>query len=155
MEKAINRGTPLSELAAESLRKKTEALDRGQYSPIPHDLFRRLVPIAREYDKSNVHIAMLYTYLLSHVNGQPDNDRYMSAFPSVQRIADETGIGKNRIRRLCDVLEAVGLIKSAYDYTSNKRDKLYYPQYYSELSDGEIRARLDELYGHSPRSELA
>lgn len=141
-------------LASESLRRKTDCLERGYYAPIPHDLYRRIIPIAREYDKSNAHIAALYTYLLSLVNGQPDNDRYMSAFPSVQRIADETGIGRNRIRPLCDVLEAVGLVKSAFDYTSNKRDKLYYPQYYCELTDEEIRARLNELYGHSPRSEL-
>ncbi|WP_433943622.1 hypothetical protein [Paenibacillus sp. SN-8-1] len=141
-------------LASESARKKTESLDRGFYAPVPHDLFRRIVPIAREYDKSNVHIVALYTYLLSMVNGQPDNDRYMSAFPSVARIADETGIGRNRIKPLCGVLEAVGLVKSAYDYAGNKRDKLYYPQYYSELTDEEIRRNLTELYGHSLLSDL-
>lgn len=143
------------DLGYEAARRKSACLERGHYAPIPHDLFRRLVPIAREYDKGNVHMAALYTYLLALVNGQPDNDRYMSAFPSVQRIADETGIGRNRVKPLCDVLEAVGLVKSAMDYTSNKRDKLYYPQYYSELTDEVIRANLDDLYGHSPRSELA
>ncbi|AHV98998.1 hypothetical protein [Paenibacillus sabinae] len=141
-------------LAEEAAHKKSTCLDRGHYAPVPHDLFRRLIPIAREYDKGNVHMAALYTYLLAMVNGQPDNDRYMSAFPSVQRIADETGIGRNRIKPLCDVLEAVGLVKSAMDYTSNKRDKLYYPQYYSALTDEEIRANLDVLYGHSPESDL-
>lgn len=143
------------ELGHEASRRKSAFLDRGHYAPVPHDLFRRLIPIAREYDKSNAHIATVYTYLLSMVNGQPDNDRYMSAFPSVQRIADETGIGRNRVKPLCDVLEAVGLVKSAMDYTSNKRDKLYYPQYYSELTDEQIRGRLDVMYGHSPKSELA
>lgn len=143
------------DIGHEAARRKSACLDRGHYAPVPHDLFRRLVPIAREYDKSNAHIATVYTYLLSMVNGQHDNDRYMSAFPSVQRIADETGIGRNRIKPLCDVLEAVGLVKSAMDYTSNKRDKLYYPQYYSGLTDEQIRGRLDVLYGHSPRSELA
>lgn len=147
METTVNQGASFSELAAESLRKKSQVLERGHYTPVPHDLFRRIIPIAREYDKSNVHIATLYTYLLSLVNGQPDNDRYMSAFPSVQRIAEETGIGRNRVKPLADVLEAVGLVKVAYDYTSNKRDKLYYPQYYSDLTDAEIRARLDEIYG--------
>ncbi|WP_145412492.1 hypothetical protein [Paenibacillus xylanexedens] len=141
-------------LAQEAEFKKARCLERGHYAPVPHDLFRRIVPIAREYDKSNVHIAALYVYLLSMVNGQPDNDRYMSAFPSVQRIADETGIGRNRIKPLCSVLEAVGLVKSAYDYAGNKRDKLYYPQYYSELTDEEMRARLAELYGHSLLSDL-
>lgn len=143
------------ELGHEAARRKSAFLDRGHYAPVPHDLFRRLIPIAREYGKSNAHIATVYTYLLSMVNGQTDNDRYMSAFPSVQRIADETGIGRNRVKPLCDVLEAVGLVKSAMDYTSNKRDKLYYPQYYSDLTDEQIRSRLDVMYGHSPRSELA
>jgi hypothetical protein len=143
------------DLGHEAARRKSAFLDRGHYAPVPHDLFRRLIPIAREYDKSNAHIATVYTYLLSMVNGQTDNDRYMSAFPSVQRIADETGIGRNRIKPLCDVLEAVGLVKSAMDYTSNKRDKLYYLQYYSDLTDEQIRAKLDVMYGHSPRSELA
>lgn len=143
------------ELGYEAARRKSACLERGHYAPVPHDLFRRLIPIAREYDKSNAHIATVYTYLLSMVNGQTDNDRYMSAFPSVQRIADETGIGRNRIKPLCDVLEAVGLVKSAMDYTSNKRDKLYYLQYYCDLTDEQIRAKLDVMYGHSPRSELA
>ncbi|WP_412675287.1 helix-turn-helix domain-containing protein [Bacillus nakamurai] len=119
-------------------------------APIPHDLWRRLVPIAREYEKGNGAIAQLYTYLLAHVNGKPDNDRYMSAFPSVEKIAEDTGIGRNRIARLANVLEAVGLLKTAYDYASNKREKLYYPQYYSALSDAEIRRRLDDIYGQSP-----
>lgn len=147
-------GKQFRDIGHEAARRKSSFLDRGHYAPVPHDLFRRIVPIAREYDKSNAHIATIYTYLLSMVNGQQDNDRYMSAFPSVQRIADDTGIGRNRIKPLCDVLEAVGLVKSAMDYTSNKRDKLYYPQYYSELTDEQIRAKLDVLYGHSPESEL-
>ncbi|MGG3428334.1 helix-turn-helix domain-containing protein, partial [Bacillus licheniformis] len=100
--------------------------------------------------KGNGAIAQLYTYLLAHVNGRPNNDRYMSAFPSTDRIAEETGIGRNRIARLAKVLEAVGLLKSAYDYTLSRRNKLYYPQYYSDLSDEEIRRRLDKLYGQSP-----
>lgn len=137
----------LSRLAAEAERKKSACLARGKTSPFPHDLFRRIVPIAREFDKSNADIALLYTYLLTNVNGDRENDRYMSAFTSVQRIADDTGIGRNRVAKLASVLEAVGLLKTAYDYTSNKREKLYYPQYYSELTDEEMRERLADLYG--------
>ncbi|QHA36866.1 hypothetical protein D5E69_14280 [Rossellomorea marisflavi] len=128
------------------------------YAPVPHDLYRRLVPIAREYQKSNVDIVPLYTYLLSNVNGRRDNDRYMSAFTSVERIAADTGIGRNRIAKLSSVLEAIGLIKTVYDYTSNKRDKLYFPMYFSSLTDEQIRSNLDRLYGdkgrQSPESEL-
>ncbi|WP_326069961.1 helix-turn-helix domain-containing protein [Bacillus subtilis] len=141
-------------LAREALQRKAYAMQKENgltgNAPVPHDLWRRLVPIAREYEKGNGAIAQLYTYLLAHVNGKVDNDRYMSAFPSVDKIAEDTGIGRNRIARLANVLEAVGLLKTAYDYASNKREKLYYPQYYSGLSDAEVRRRLDVIYGQSP-----
>ncbi|KMM54617.1 hypothetical protein ACH95_19780 [Bacillus glycinifermentans] len=147
-------GKQFEKLAEEALQRKKYAMEKDNglsgNAPIPHDLWRRLVPIAREYEKGNGAMAQLYTYLLAHVNGRPDNDRYMSAFPSTDKIAEDTGIGRNRIARLANVLEAVGLLKTAYDYTLSRRNKLYYPQYYSDLSDEEIRRRLDELYGQSP-----
>jgi acetate kinase len=138
------------QLAKEATERKAFSLrdDNGLtgYATVPHDLYRRLVPIAREYAKGNADIVLVYTYLLSNVNGQRENDRYMSAFTSVDRIAADTGIGRNRIAKLSNVLEAVGLLKTAYDYTSNKRDKLYYPMYYSGLTDEQIRQNLDDLY---------
>lgn len=139
------------QLAQEAAQRKAYSLrdDNGLsgYATIPHDMYRRLVPIAREYEKGSADIVLVYTYLLSNVNGQRDNDRYMSAFTSVERIAADTGIGRNRIAKLSNVLEAVGLLKTAYDYTSNKRDKLYFPMYYSALTDEQIRHNLDVLYG--------
>jgi acetate kinase len=139
------------QLATEAKQRKDHSMRKNNglsgNAPIPHDLYRRLVPIAREYEKGNADMVLLYTYLLANVNGKKDNDRYMSAFTSVDRIATDTGIGRNRIAKLSNVLEAVGLVKTAYDYTSNKRDKLYFPQYYSELSDETIRRNLDVIYG--------
>lgn len=142
------------ELAREAARRKAFSLRQTGYATIPHDLYRRIVPIAREYEKGNVDIVLLYTYLLASVNGQKENDRYMSAFTSNDRIATDIGIGRNRIAKLSGVLEATGLLKTAYDYTSNKRDKLYYPMYYSQLNDDEIRRNLDELYRQSLESDL-
>ncbi|HFK1514766.1 TPA: helix-turn-helix domain-containing protein [Bacillus cereus] len=137
-------------LANEAIQRKEYSMTPGNgltgNAPIPNDLWRRIIPIAREYDKANASIAQLYSYLLAYVNGKKDNDRYMSAFPSVEKIAEETGIGRNRIAKLSNVLIAVGLIKTAYDYATNKRDKLYFPLYYSSLTDKEIRRNLDELY---------
>lgn len=136
-------------LAPEALHRKEFALQKENgltgNGMIPHELWRRLIPIAREYGGKKVaDIALLYSYLIANVNGQRDNDRYMSAWTSVETIVAETGIGKNRVAGLSDVLEAVGLLKTAYDYTGNKRNKLYYPQYYSELSDDEIHANMVE-----------
>lgn len=136
-------------LAEESLNRKEFAMQKNNglsgNGMIPHDLWRRVIPIAREYSGSSIaDMALLYSYLISNVNGQPDNDRYMSAFPSVDKIAAETGIGRNRIAPLSDALEACGLLKTAYDYSSNKREKLYYPQYYTMLTDDEIHENMSE-----------
>jgi hypothetical protein len=137
-----------TQYAEESKKRKEFALNKDNglsgNGMIPHALWRRIVPIAREYDKGNVDIVMLYSYLVANVNGQIENDRYMSAFTSVERIAADTGIGRNRIAQLSDALEVVGLLKTVYDYTSNKREKLYYPQYYSALTDDDIHARMAE-----------
>lgn len=150
MRRTIYMSNKFEYLANEAIQRKEYAMTPGNgltgNAPIPHDLWRRIIPIAREYDKANASIAQLYSYLLAYVNGKKDNDRYMSAFPSVDKIAEETGIGRNRIAKLSNVLVAVGLIKTAYDYTTNKRDKLYFPLYYSSLTDDEIRRNLDELY---------
>ena len=111
---------------------------------VPHDMWRRLIPIAIEYDRKLGDMAILYTYLMAHVNGDVANDRYMAAWPNVDTIVKETGIGKNRVAAVSDALEAIGLIRAVYDYTSNKRDKLYYPLYYSSLSDEVIRENMAE-----------
>lgn len=150
MRRTICMSNKFEYLANEAIQRKEYVMTPGNgltgNAPIPHDLWRRIIPIAREYDKANASIAQLYSYLLAYVNGKKDNNRYMSAFPSVDKIAEEIGIGRNRIAKLSNVLVAVGLIKTAYDYTSNKRDKLYFPLYYSSLTDEEIRRNLDELY---------
>lgn len=135
--------------ASEAIQRKEYAMDSGNgltgNGMIPHDLWRRLIPIAQEYGgKKMADMALLYSYVISNVNGQPDNDRYMSAWVSVENIVAGAGIGKNRVAPLSDALEAVGLLKTAYDYTGNRRNKLYYPQYYSEMRDEEIHANMAE-----------
>lgn len=133
-----------SEYALRAKQRRDYALKATSYGIMPHDLWRRIIPIARQYERWLPDMALLYSYLIANVNGQPDNDRYMSAFPNVDTIVRDTGIGKNRIAPLSDALEAVGLIETTYDYTGNKREKLYYPQYYTTLSDEELHVRLAE-----------
>lgn len=136
-------------LAEKAARKKEFVYEKenglGGYAPVMHTFSRELLPLIVEYGKYNRDAAILYFYLLANTNGQPDNDRYMSAFKSVETIAAETGISKNNISYLSDVLEALGMIETAYDYTSNKRDKLYYPQYYSDVPIPVIRERMAKL----------
>jgi hypothetical protein len=129
-----------------ALQRKQACLVAGGNAPVPHDLFRRLIPLARQYDKGYGDIAQLYLYLLANVNGQPANARYMSAWPSVLTIAAETGIGRNRVPKLVSVLEAVGLVEVEYEQQATKRLKFYYPQYYSALTDVEIHGRLKAMH---------
>lgn len=140
----------MNEYAMEAEQKKAYALKKGSgltgNAPVTHDLWRTIVPIAREFDDSNVAISMLYTYLLAYTNGQKENDWYMAAFTSIESIAKDLKIGKGRIKRLADVLVAVGLLKTAYNYYGRKKNKLYYPQYYSTLTTDEMRENLRELY---------
>lgn len=136
----------------EAVFRKDKALKDGLNAPIPHDLWRRIIPIAREFEAGNANIAAVYTYLLAHVNGQKTNDRYMAAFTSVAKIARDTRITVNRIAKLVAVLEAVGLLRTCYDYAGNKPTKLYYPLYSSNLSDEQIRENLSELYKETGKS---
>lgn len=137
-------------LAEEAERKKALSLSKdsglGGNGQVPHDLWRRIIPIAREYGKSNVDIMLLYTYLVANVNGEKENDRYMAAFPSVEKIAQDTGLSRNRLPKLSKILVASGLLKTVYDYTGFKRQKLYYPQYYTDYSDEQIRRNLNGIF---------
>lgn len=147
----------MNEKASKAEQKKAYVLKKGNdltgSAPVIHDLWRTIVPIAREFDKKNVDIGALYSYLLAHTNGQRDNDWYMAAFTSVDKIAADLMIGKNRINQLSKVLEAVGLLETAYNYAGRKKNKLYYPQYYSALTSDEMRANLRELYSKSSVSD--
>ena len=113
---------------------------------MPHTFCRDLLPIVLEYDRSNRDIVVLYAYLIAHTNGDKQNNRYMAAFPAVETIDKETGISRNNIAYLSDVLEAIGMIETAFDRTpSGHNQKLYYPQYYSEVPEYVIRERLERL----------
>ncbi|WP_240688356.1 hypothetical protein [Bacillus sp. 005/A4HT-01/001] len=140
----------MNETAGRAEQKKAYVLKKGNdltgSAPVIHDLWRTIVPIAREFDKRNVDIGALYSYLLAYTNGQTDNNWYMAAFTSVDTIASDLMIGRNRINHLSKVLEAVGLLETAYNYAGRKKNKLYYPQYYSTLTPDEMRANLRELY---------
>lgn len=145
----IGKTGKFAKLAQEAERRKEYSFreDAGLtgYGTIPHDLWRVYIPIAQEYGGRRMgDMALLYSYLMSNVNGQRSNDRYMSAWASVDSIVENTGIGVNRVSALADALEAVGLLVTAYDYTGNKRNKLYYPQYYSDLTDEEVHANMGE-----------
>jgi hypothetical protein len=148
-----------TDMANESAWKKRRAMEKDNgltgNAPVPHDLWRKVVPIAKEFERGNVAVAALYSYLLAHVNGNADNDRYMSAFTSVDRLAEDMCVGKNRVSLLSDILVAVGLLKTVYDYAGNRKEKLYYPQYYTTQTEDEMRRNIGDVYAERERRKAA
>ncbi len=114
---------------AEALSRKQAILDRGLYAPIPHDLYREKMPAMHDkYDKQDVRDALfIYAFLQAYVNGESDKDVYMWAFLTVKQIAEKTGIDRNRVKPLCDILEIEGLVKTEMKRTATGRKKFYLP----------------------------
>lgn len=120
----------LSSEQREALRQKERVLGVG-YTPIPHWIYRELLPeLNDKYGGPTARDCLtLYMYLQAHVNGQSGNTAYMWAFPTVTQIANDTGIHKDRIKGLCDILvmEGVMLTKKIPWYGHSK--KMYMPLY--------------------------
>lgn len=119
----------LSREQAECIRRKNDVLSKGSYTPIPHDLYRRrLVDMHVKYDKRDVRDALfIYGLLNAYVNGESDKEYYLWSFLTVNQIADMTGIDRNRIKPLCDLLEAEGLLVTHVMRTPTGRKKFYMP----------------------------
>src|SRR5699024_12220464 len=96
----------LTDKQAEALRRKQATLDCGLYTPIPHALYRNKLPAMNErYSKQDVRDALfIYGLLCAYVNGQADKDVYMWAFLTVDKIADVSGMHRNRSKRLSAIL---------------------------------------------------
>jgi len=119
----------LSKEQAEALRRKQAVLDRGLYTPIPHELYReKMSEMQAKYDKQDVRDALfIYTFLHAYVNGESEKEVYMWAFLTVKQIAEKTGIDRNRVKPLCDILENEELIKTDMKRTATGRKKFYMP----------------------------
>jgi len=118
----------------EVLRQKERVLSKTDgvgYTPIPHWVYRELLPeLNDKYGGPTARDCLtLYMYLHANVNGQNRNTEYMWAFPTVTQIANDTGIHKDRIKGLCDILvmEGVMLTKKVPWYGHSK--KMYMPLY--------------------------
>lgn len=114
---------------SEALRSKQAVIDAGKYTPIPHSLYREKLPeMNTRYKKADVRDALfIFGLLCAYVNGQSDKDVYMWAFLTVDQIADMTGIYRNRVKPLCDILEKEALIYTNMKRTATGRKKYYMP----------------------------
>lgn len=121
----------LSAAQREVLRQKDEVLTSGGYAVIPHVIYRDVLP--KLLEKYNVQTArdcvFLYGYFQAYVNGTSGNTEYMWAFPSVDKIVQDTGIKRNRVKPLCDALEAEGLLVTQRIPWYGHTKKMFMPMY--------------------------
>ncbi|MDQ0174391.1 helix-turn-helix domain-containing protein [Bacillus chungangensis] len=123
----------------EVLRQK-ECLLSGNdvgYTPIPHDIYRKLLPeLKAKYDGMTARdCVLLYGYLQAYVNGQNSSTTYMWAYPSVKQISSDTGIHKDRIKPLVDILEKEGVLISKMVSYRGHLKKMYMPLYERKSPD--------------------
>jgi hypothetical protein len=110
------------------LRQKDEVL-RGRYTPIPHDIYRELMPALKDkYDGQTARDCLvLYMYVHAYTNGQSEGTAYLWAFPSVKQIRRDTGIHGDRIKGLFDILVAEGVMVVKYIPWYGHSKKMYMP----------------------------
>jgi hypothetical protein len=120
-----------SKEAAEALRQKEHVLLVGSYAIIPHDIYRSLLPeLKAKYDGQTARdCIILYGYMHAYTNGQSEGSAYMWAFPTLDQIVEDTGIHRNRVKGLTDILvhEGIMLTKKIPWYGHTK--KMYMPLY--------------------------
>jgi hypothetical protein len=129
----------MREKAQIAIEQKAKVLERGEgggYTPVPHDLFRTVLPNLRaKYKRADARDALfLLLYLQAYVNGTSANEYYMWAFPTVEQIRDMTGIHSDRIKPLCDILEREGLLIAKLIPWSGNVKKIYLPLFYPEIT---------------------
>mgnify|MGYP003456443823 CR=1 FL=1 len=115
--------------AVRASKIKSDLLARGGYAPIPHAICRDILPELKEkYDGQTARDALfLFFFLSSYVNGSSDNDAFMWAFPNVEQIVSSTGIHKDRVKKLVDILISEGLLETTMIIYHGKSKKMYLP----------------------------
>ncbi|MFJ7855285.1 hypothetical protein ACIQX3_21340 [Peribacillus frigoritolerans] len=130
-----------SKLTQLALRQKKFILSKENrigYAPIPHDIYRKLLPELKE--KYNGQTArdcvLLYGYMQAFVNGESEKDVYMWAYPTVTQIVEDTGIHKDRVKKLIDILISEGVMKVRRIPWYGHTKKMYLPLYLRDTASG-------------------
>ena len=120
----------LSDEQREYLRQKEAALV-GKYVPVPHSIYRELLPeLKAKYDGQTARDCLtLYMYMHAYTDGQSEGSAYLWAFPNVEQIVEDTGIHRNRIKKLTDILESEGVLVTKKIPWYGHTKKLYMPLY--------------------------
>lgn len=123
-------------LTEEALRQKAALLNGGSgYAPIPHNIYRDFLPeLKAKYDGQTARdCVILYGYMQAYANGQSEGTAYMWAFPNVVQIAQDTGIHKDRIKGLIDILVSEGVMVTRKIPWYGHTKKMYLPLYERKL----------------------
>lgn len=126
------------EWADKALQQKAALLNGGRgYAPIPHDMYRALLPELKEkYDGQTARdCVLLYGYMHAFANGQSANAAYMWAFPNVTQIVADTGIHKDRVKKLVDILVSEGVMVTQRIPWYGHTKKMYLPLYERRASE--------------------
>jgi hypothetical protein len=115
--------------ATRAAKRKADLLARGGYAPIPHAICRDILPeLKTKYDGQTARDALfLFFFLSSYVNGSSENDAFMWAFPNVEQIVSSTGIHKDRVKKLIDILVSEELLETTMIIYHGNTKKLYLP----------------------------
>lgn len=108
-----------------------ERVLEGAYAPIPHDIYRKVLPeLTAKYDGQTARdCVIIYGYMHAHTNGQSGGEAYLWAYPTVKQIREDTGIHGDRIKRLVDVLVSEGLLVTRKIPWYGHTKKMYMPMY--------------------------
>lgn len=122
----------------EALRQKEYVLTAGNrvgYAPIPHTLYQRVLPeLTAKYDGQTARdCVFLYGYFHAFTHGTSGTTAYLWAYPTVAQIAKDSGIHKDRIKPLVDVLESEGLLITRKIPWYGHTKKMYMPLYPKQL----------------------
>ncbi|MDH5159835.1 hypothetical protein [Heyndrickxia oleronia] len=120
--------------ASEALRQKESVLAAGGYAVVPHDIYRVVLPeLTAKYDGRTARdCVLLYGYFQAHVNGESGGEAYMWAFPTVDKIVEDTGIKRNRVKPLTDILESEGLLVTRRIPWYGHTKKMFMPLYHRQ-----------------------
>lgn len=106
-----------------------DGVKRVGFTPVPHLLMRDWLPYLRtRHHGANARDALfLFLYLCAYTNGNPAHNFYMWAFPSNTQICSDTGIHKDRLTGLVDVLVSEGLLITKRVPYNGHTKRLYMP----------------------------
>ncbi|MBA4542021.1 hypothetical protein H1164_03780 [Thermoactinomyces daqus] len=128
----MSKNEQLKKGAELAKRQKGQLMHDGGYAMITHEIGRDLLPrLVEEHGGRDARDAIaLYIYLHAHTSGESANDLYLWAFPTVERICTDTGIDKNRLKKVTRILIDNGLLRAIKLPWRGNVKNVYLPLYF-------------------------